>query len=178
MTDLPHFIALDTSSHEDDAHPIAIAWSLSDGRIKHTLIEPDDDWHDWDYALEDLHGITQDTLHQRGETCWAVMRELEQDLEQPNLLTDDLGLNTELLERLYEACQRELSLELNHYQTELMEAQSTSQTQLSQQAEDVQHTLQLNPHTCEDRVRLMLEVWVSQQGSVERHHQYEPDTDW
>ena len=57
------FVAIDASSYEDSAHPVAIAWS-SDGTVKTTLIQPDDDWDDWDFALEDLHGISQDTLYQ------------------------------------------------------------------------------------------------------------------
>ncbi|MDO6750167.1 hypothetical protein Q4563_23210, partial [Gilvimarinus sp. 1_MG-2023] len=69
--------------------PIAIAWSMADGMIKTTLLQPDDGWDDWDYALEDIHGISQDTLYQRGETTWAVVRELENDLEQTFLMTDD-----------------------------------------------------------------------------------------
>ncbi len=79
----PSFVAIDASSYEDSAHPVAIAWSLADGTVKTTLIQPDDDWDDWDFALEDLHGISQDTLYQMGETGWSVIRELEADLDQP-----------------------------------------------------------------------------------------------
>src|SRR5690606_3949662 len=67
----PQFIAIDGSSFEEHAHPVAIAWSLPDGQIKTTLIAPEDDWDDWDISLQDLHGINPDTLYQRGETGWV-----------------------------------------------------------------------------------------------------------
>ena len=44
MGDMPAFIAVETGGDGD--LPLAIAWSLDDGRIKHTLIQPDEDWLD------------------------------------------------------------------------------------------------------------------------------------
>lgn len=111
----PQFIAIDASSFEDWAHPVAIAWSLPDGRIKTTLVTPDDDWDDWDISLQDMHGITPETLHQRGETPWSVIRELEQDLENSYIFADQPDRVEELLDKLYESCSRELNFEIGHY---------------------------------------------------------------
>ena len=147
----PHFLAVDGSSWEEQAHPIAIAWSLADGSIKTTMIQPEDGWDDWDFALEDLHGINQDTLYQRGETCYSVLRELEHDLEQPRVATDDRERCELLLEKLYEGCGRDVSLEIDDY---LDDVQDTSRI------EEVRDQLQLSQQMCEDRVRLMLEVWA------------------
>ena len=147
----PHFLAVDGSSWEEQAHPIAIAWSLADGSIKTTMIQPEDDWDDWDFALEDLHGINQDTLYQRGETCYSVLRELEHDLEQPRIATDDRERCELLLEKLYEGCGRDVSLEIDDY---LDDVQDTSSI------EEVRDQLHLSQQMCEDRVRLMLEVWA------------------
>ena len=38
MASYPHFLAIDASSYEDTAVPVAIAWSLQDGTIKTVLI--------------------------------------------------------------------------------------------------------------------------------------------
>lgn len=111
----PQFIAIDASSFEEWAHPVAIAWSLADGQIKTTLIAPDDDWDDWDISLQDLHGITPETLYQRGETPWSVIRELEQDLENSYIFADQPERVEALLEKLYESCSRELNFEIGHY---------------------------------------------------------------
>ncbi len=147
----PHFIAIDASSYDDDAHPIAIAWSMSDGQIKTTLIQPEDDWDDWDYALEDIHGISQETLYQRGETCWSVIRELENDIEESYLRTDDSGRVEHLLNMIYEACNREPSLETGPFHDGIPSPES---------ARDANDQLVSQHVTCDDRVLLMLNAWV------------------
>ncbi|MFL0805944.1 MAG: hypothetical protein K6L60_01505 [Oceanobacter sp.] len=148
----PHFIAIDASSHEDTAHPIAIAWSMADGQIKTTLIQPEDDWQDWDYGLEDLHGISQETLYQRGETCWSVIRELENDLDESYLRTDNAEGTAQLLEQIYEACDKELSLETGHYSEEI---------ESSEHRQEIQEQLYSSPLPCDERVLIMLKGWVS-----------------
>lgn len=153
----PHFIAIDGSSFEEEAHPVAIAWSQADGQIKTTLIQPEDDWQDWDFSLGDLHGIDQDTLYQRGETCWSVIRELEHDLEQTRLISDDGERSALLLERLYDACDRDLSLEVDSFSAEF-QLRPTG-------LEDIQQQLFSNQLPCEDRVRLMLTFWAQQQSA-------------
>jgi hypothetical protein len=145
----PQFIAIDASSWEENGHPIAIAWSLSDGRIKTTLIQPEDDWHDWDYALTDLHGISPDTLYQRGETCWSVIRELEEDLQISLVMTDDVEQVERMLDRLYDACQREPSLEPIRAENGLNDLQQM---------------------TCDERVHAMLLAWAGEHGSDSFQH--------
>lgn len=144
----PQFIAIDASSFEEWAHPVAIAWSLPDGQIKTTLIAPEDDWEDWDISLQDLHGITPDTLRQRGETTWSVIRELENDLENPYVFADQPERVEELMEKLYESCNRDLSIEIGHYDE-----------QVSIKAlDDYAHFQQ----PCDERVLLMLKAYARQ----------------
>ncbi len=145
----PSFIAIDASSYEDTAHPVAIAWSLADGTVKTTLVQPDDDWDDWDFALEDLHGISQDTLYQMGETGWSVIRELEADLDQPYLLADDAERCELLLEKLYEAYGKESSIEISACQAE------PGLGSLGDWYEDTNFWHQ----PCDERIRLLLFKW-------------------
>lgn len=147
----PHFIAIDPSSYEDDAHPIAIAWSMADGQIKTTLIQPEDDWDDWDYAIEDIHGINQDTLYQRGETLWSVIRELENDLEQPYLIGDDEPRIEQLLEKMYDACHREPTLEISSFGSENLNAEVMA---------EVNEALFQQQLPCDERVLVMLRHWA------------------
>lgn len=153
----PHFLAIDASSYEDSAYPIAIAWSLTDGTIKTTLIQPDDEWEEWDSALEELHGISQDTLYQRGETPWSVIRELENDLEQSYLACDDVDRCERLLETLYDTCQRELSVEIGSYTADLFQADNKHECR--EQLSDIRMS-------CDDRVALMLHAWARENSAL------------
>ncbi|HBS42270.1 MAG TPA: hypothetical protein DEA26_06295 [Oceanospirillales bacterium] len=153
MPSYPHFIAIDASSREESAFPVAIAWSLENGTIKTALIQPEDDWDDWDYSLEDLHGISQHTLYQLGETPWSVIRELEHDLEQPLLFSHEPDITQILLERLYDACGRELSVETADHSDGISDPQRLHDWQLD-------HALDHQP--CDERVRLMLMLYAGQ----------------
>ena len=144
----PHFIAIDGSSWEEHAHPVAIAWSMADGQIKTTLIQPEDDWDDWDISLQDLHGINPDTLYQLGETIWSVIRELENDLEQPHLYADDDVRAGEMLEKLYDACGRDVSFEVSHCRDILFDGVPEAEA--------------MNYVPCDERVHSMLLAWAAE----------------
>lgn len=159
----PQFLAIDASSYEMGAHPISIAWSLSDGTIKTTLIQPEDDWQDWDYALEDLHGINQDTLYQLGETGGSVIREFEYDCENTHYLVQNAEASMELLEKLYGAYDKEPPIELVRAE-DWFATSNNSYDQIQQTLFDIQNEFTLDVNRCEDRVRMMLEAWVGQQG--------------
>ena len=152
----PCFLAIDASSYEDTAHPVAIAWSLADGTVKTTLIQPDEDWEDWDYALEDLHGITQDTVYERGETPWSVIRELENDIDRPFVQCDEPQRCEVLLQRLYEACGRDLTLDVGSHSDEL----STNVNREEWYLDTAFHN-----QPCDERVRLMLLLWSENKES-------------
>ncbi|MGQ7248264.1 hypothetical protein ACUN9Y_13125 [Halomonas sp. V046] len=98
MADLPAFIAVETG--EDGGLPLAIAWSLDDGRIKHTLIQPDDSWLDaemvslGDYSLEELASI--------GISPLEVIRELETDHFNATLYTAGVFDDEAALSRLFD----------------------------------------------------------------------------
>lgn len=160
MTQYPQFLAIDASSYEPDAYPVAISWSLSDGTIKSTLIQPDENWEGWDPGLEDLHGISQETLFQLGETGWEVIREFEFDCENPHFLVQDSERMMELLDTLYDAFGKEPPVELVPIK-EWSEIQDTEQRYTAM--EELRSELGLSPYSSEDNVRLMLEMWVRQQ---------------
>ena len=98
MSDFPGFIAVETG--EDKTLPVAIAWALSDGQIKHTLIQPDDDWLDeellqlGDYSLEELRSF--------GVSPLDVIRELESDHHSATLYTAGISDDEAALSRLFD----------------------------------------------------------------------------
>jgi len=146
----PQFIAIDSSSFEEYAHPVAIAWSLADGQIKTTLISPDDQWEDeCDSALQDMHGITPETLYERGETTLAVIRELEADLANPYIFADDPVRVEEQLNKLYESCSRDMSIEIGDYR------EIVTETLLDEYAH--------YQVACDERVQQLLQDWAALQ---------------
>lgn len=97
MTDTyPAFLAIETG---DDALPVAIAWSLPDGQIKYTLIQPLESWDDGDDMA--LGGYDISTLHATGERPLDVIRELEEDHFEETLYIAGVGEEHEALERLF-----------------------------------------------------------------------------
>lgn len=152
----PQFLVIDASSYELEGHPIAIAWSLTDGTIKSTLIQPEENWYEWDAGLEELHGMTQEILIQSGEPVWEAVKEFEFDCENSYYLVQDAERTMELLERMYDAYDKEPSSDL----IGMHEWHPSDTEERYQLMEDLRSDLELNPHRCEDNVRLMLEMWV------------------
>ena len=97
--DFPAFIAVETG--EDSSLPLAIAWALPDGQMKHVLIQPDDEWLDGeilelgDYSLDDLRSF--------GVSPLDVLKELEQDYYQTTLYTTGVMDDEQALARLFDA---------------------------------------------------------------------------
>ncbi|WP_275289042.1 hypothetical protein [Halomonas elongata] len=98
MDELPAFIAIETGNDGD--LPLSVAWTLPDGRVKHTLIQPDSDWLEdelvslGDYSLEELNSM--------GVSPLDVIRELETDHFNATLYTAGVGDDEAALSRLFE----------------------------------------------------------------------------
>ncbi|MFC0268214.1 hypothetical protein [Kushneria aurantia] len=106
--ELPGFIALESG---EGSVPVAIGWSLPDGRIKHTLIQPDESWlHDaslsfGDYAIDELSSL--------GASVSDVLRELETDYYGSTLYSSHPDDDAVALERLFEVVRGNPFIELS-----------------------------------------------------------------
>ncbi|MCK0746368.1 hypothetical protein [Chromohalobacter nigrandesensis] len=96
--DFPGFITIETG--DEDALPVAIAWALPDGQVKHSLIQPDDDWLDED--LLKLGDYSLDELRSLGLSPLDVLRELEGDHFNVTLYTAGIGDDEAALSRLFD----------------------------------------------------------------------------
>lgn len=94
---LPGFLRIITG---DNALPVAVAWTLDDGRLKHTLIQPLESWLEDDSIA--LDGYDETTLHAMGVRPLDVIRELETDHDSETLFISGFGEEEEALERMYE----------------------------------------------------------------------------
>lgn len=93
MTELPGFIAIETG---DGGLPVAIAWSLPDGSIKHTLIQPGEHWLDDERTS--LGDYSEEELNSLGVSPLDVIRELENDhfsatLYTAGIIDDEMALS-------------------------------------------------------------------------------------
>ncbi|MGM0702507.1 MAG: hypothetical protein ACQEUG_08895 [Pseudomonadota bacterium] len=98
MADIPGFIAVETG--DDGELPLAIAWVLPDGRIKHTLIQPDEDW--LDEEMNALNGYSLEELTSLGVSPLDVIRELEGDHFNATLFTAGIYDDEAALARLFD----------------------------------------------------------------------------
>ncbi len=97
-SEIPGFIAVETG--DEGGLPLAIAWSLSDGRIKQTLIQPDDDW--LTEELISLGGYSLEELSSLGVSPLDVIRELETDHFNETLFTAGISDDESALSRLFD----------------------------------------------------------------------------
>ncbi|MCL7930552.1 hypothetical protein [Halomonas llamarensis] len=151
MSEIPGFIAIETG--DEEGLPVAIAWSLSDGRIKHTLIHPDDSWFDdsssvtREYSSEELESLAVSPLD--------VIRELENDHFSATLYTNDSGEDELALTRIFDTYGMDPFIELAPAET-LYDNVSASEWQ--RQRSDAFGELSLEPMRPEHEVEVMLSM--------------------
>lgn len=149
MSEIPGFIAIETG--DEEGLPVAIAWSLPDGRIKHTLIQPDDSWFDdsssvtREYSSEELESLAVSPLD--------VIRELENDHFSATLYTNDSGEDELALTRIFDTYGMDPFIELAPAET-LYDNLSASEWQ--RQRSDAFSELGLEPMRPEHEVEVML----------------------
>ncbi len=97
-TSIPGFIAVETG--DEGGLPLAIAWTLPDGRVKHTLIQPEDEW--LEAELVSLGGYSLEELGSMGVSPLDVIRELENDHFSATLFTAGVGDDEAALSRLFD----------------------------------------------------------------------------
>ncbi|MEQ6918490.1 hypothetical protein ABE960_13270 [Halomonas sp. SSM6] len=98
MNETPGFIAVETG--DDNGLPLAIAWTLPDGRIKHTLIQPDDDW--LENEMVSLGGYSLEELNSIGVSPLDVIRELENDHFSETLYTAGVSDDEAAISRIFD----------------------------------------------------------------------------
>ena len=69
MDSIPGFIAIEVG---DADLPVAIAWTLPDGQLKHTLVQPGPDWLENEQAS--LGDYSEDELEMMGVSPIDILR--------------------------------------------------------------------------------------------------------
>ncbi|RMF15570.1 MAG: hypothetical protein D6758_09620 [Gammaproteobacteria bacterium] len=112
MPDLLLFLDIEPSTPEESGFPVTIAWTDREGHIHHALVQPDDDWVDWEESGFAHAEVSWEHLVEQGLSCKDVMRRLNQDLGGETVWVDGLDFDEAWLERLAEAAGASLTFEL------------------------------------------------------------------
>jgi hypothetical protein len=88
---LPRFLDIEASSFDSESYPIEIAWSDVDGNIESHLINPYcvEHWNDWDYAAQNIHGISRKQCREEGVHPRWLCERLNQSIKPGNVIYAD-----------------------------------------------------------------------------------------
>jgi hypothetical protein len=151
----PRFLVLESSSYEEDAYPIAAAWSIASGELKAILIRPEDEWQQWDSTNEDSHGITRQMIEMQGESVLDVLREMSEDFDKQPVFVTEPYLYEKWLDTMYQSYDSELPFEL----VSVEEMFKMPNEELEEELINISNNLLLDIKVSEERVRCMLELF-------------------
>lgn len=147
----PNFVAIEVCGDQySELAPVSIAWSLSSGEIKSTLISPDDDWEFNERLPLDL---SYEQLVDHGASVKEIVREFSEDCESNIVFTDDAELLSTGLSLIFEAANSEFNHEVDFWYSAEVEDEVDKLLATSQWLKD---THNLSTETPEERVQLML----------------------
>ncbi|MGO2131497.1 MAG: hypothetical protein ACTH3D_01165 [Halomonas sp.] len=149
MDDLPGFITVETA--DQDGLPLSIAWTLRDGSVKHTLIQPDSDW--LDDEMISLGSYSMEELATMGVSPLDVIQELEQDHFNATLYTAGIADDEAALSRLFDTYGMDPFIELAPAESLYPEL---SVGEWSQARRELFAELGLEPMRPEDEIQVML----------------------
>lgn len=106
---IPRFIDIEYCQTDDALFPTAIAWSLSDGRMKTVVIAPDESWLPADMELPD---VDLHYLEEQGVPLIELARVLHEDLPDETVFTDGLDPDDVLVDLIFSSVNLEAPFEL------------------------------------------------------------------
>ena len=145
------FIDIEASGLGADSYPIEVAWKREDGAAQDSfLLNPEYvyGWDDWDEIAEDLHGISQAQLHEKGLRPDDACHRLNQALRDKVVVSDAPEYDLFWLERLFDSQDiamqftlRSLQLVLNPLQYEAFGVVGRIQFRSHRALDDVEHLI-------------------------------------
>ena len=106
---LPRFLDIEYCQTDDALFPVAMAWSLEDGRMKTVVIAPEDAWLPDD---GDLGDVDLRYLEEQGVPVIELARELHQDLPDQTVYVDGLDPDEVLVDLIFGAVQQDPPFEI------------------------------------------------------------------
>ncbi|MCC6744453.1 MAG: hypothetical protein IT175_11385 [Acidobacteria bacterium] len=109
---VPPFLDFEASSL--DGHPIEVAISTADGRIRSWLIRPTREWADWSRKAEALHGVSREMLARDGISVRVVARNLDEAIGDGLVYSDSPEFDGWWCRQLFEAAGEEMRFRIGH----------------------------------------------------------------
>lgn len=106
---VPRFMDIEFCQSDDCFFPVAIAWSLADGRMKTVVIEPDEQWlpEDGDPPDVDLR-----YLREQGVPLIELAQVLHEDLPDQTVFVDGLDPDETLIDLIFDAVGMDVPFEI------------------------------------------------------------------
>ena len=105
----PRFLDIEYCQTDDALFPVAIAWSLADGRMKTVVITPEDAWLPED---GDLGDVDLRYLEEQGVPPLELARELHEDLPDQTVYVDGLDPDEILIDKIFAAVGQDAPFEI------------------------------------------------------------------
>jgi division protein CdvB (Snf7/Vps24/ESCRT-III family) len=150
MNQLPIFISLDVVDDDRRVIPVAIAWSLPDGQIKATLIQPD---QDWEIDAISLGEIDLETMYDQGATPAEIVTEMNLDFDENTVFCFDEYQDIPGLDTLFDAINDEAGFEVASW---LSAFKGATNENIFETANWISELNNLDLSIAEDRVKKML----------------------
>lgn len=152
----PCFIAFEVSSQDESGFPVSMAWSLPDGTIKHSLIEPEDDWLDDSEALSRFDDLD---LSVAAHSAAEVVKEFLFDQQDDVFYMAAVHPHESWLMQIFAAANEEVNFEA------VSAAELFADPEWEETFRYNLDVLGLNPYFAEDQIRAFLETFVQLQTS-------------
>ena len=85
---VPIIVDIEASGFGPKSYPIEVGIALSNGTRFCRLIKPEPNWQSWSAEAEALHGISRETIEQRGVSAIQVANELNDLLDGKIIYSD------------------------------------------------------------------------------------------
>ena len=82
---MPVFLDFEASSLSKHSYPVEVAWVFEDGRSRHFLIKPAENWTDWSAEAQAIHGISRKKLAENGVEISVIVDKMIADLANHDL---------------------------------------------------------------------------------------------
>ncbi len=104
--EFPRFLDVEASSLSSKSYPIEVAWSDSTGDIHSYLINPYaiQEWTDWDYEAQQLHGLSRKECREHGVHPSWLCHKLDQSIAYTETVYADGGpIDQDWIDVLFQA---------------------------------------------------------------------------
>lgn len=164
----PLILDLEASGFGSGSYPIEVGVAFPDGSTQCMLVRPEPEWTHWEAGAEAVHGISRQTLFERGLPARACCERLNQLLAGQTAYSDGWGHDSSWLYQLFDAAGMWPRFKLESLRRLLSESQVAHWQQARRQAME---ELSLERHRASSDALIIQRAWsiaVASAGALSR----------